>query len=201
MAGRDRLNLTIVAALCVGVLLPVAALGGVRFSPPALGPIGGCGPDTVPEAAASSHEINAARTSVLCGVNRERAARGLRPLRVNARLARVAQAHTRDMVAHRLFSHVGSDGQRVVGRARRAGYVVPNSVWRVGEAIGWEWYGEASPVRIVPHVLQSQMHYQQVMGNYAEIGVGYVPAPPDSTGNRGATVTIVVGSVKRYRSR
>jgi uncharacterized protein YkwD len=201
MAGRERLNPTIVVALCVGIVLPAAAVGGVRFSPPALGPVGGCGPDTVPEATASSHEVSLARTSVLCVVNRERIARGLRPLRVNRRLARVAQAHTRDMVAHRLFSHVGSDGRKVVDRAKRAGYVVRNSTWRVGEAIGWEWYGEASPVRIVPHVLQSPMHYQQVMGNYRDVGIGYVPAPPDSTGKRGATVTIVVGSVKRYRSR
>jgi uncharacterized protein YkwD len=129
-------------------------------------------------------------------VNSERVARGLKPLRMNRRLSRAAQAHTQDMVTHRAFSHVGSDGSRVVARAIRAGYVPKGRRWAIGEAIGWQWYGEGSPVRLIPHVLQSPVHYAQLMNpKYADAGVGYVASPPDATGYTGATCTVVLGRI------
>jgi uncharacterized protein YkwD len=102
------------------------------------------------------------------------------------------------MVRSHTFSHTGSDGSRVVDRAQKAGYVKRNSRWAIGEAIGWRWYGEGSPVRLIPEVLQSPAHYSQLMGDrYVDIGVGYLPSPPDATGKRGATLTVVVGHMQR----
>jgi len=181
-----------IAIVAAGLLLPASA--GAVFSPPALGPVAGCGDDALP--AASAAALDAARTSLLCAVNTERAARGLKPLRMNWRLSTAAQAHTQDMVSHRSFSHVGSDGSRVAARALRAGYVPQGRRWAIGEAIGWQWYGEGSPVRIIPHVLQSHLHYAQLMNpQYTDAGVGYLASPPDTTGYPGATCTVVVGRI------
>jgi uncharacterized protein YkwD len=193
LLGRVE-HLAVVVALCAAALvLPAAA--GADFSPPPLGPVAGCGADVLPPPSASPAELDAARRSLLCGVNRERVARGLKRLRIDSRLNTAAQAHTRDMVFNRFFSHVGTGGG-AVGRARKFGYVPNDRGWAVGEAIGWQWYGEGSPVRLLPHVLQSPMHYAQLMSStYTDAGVGYVPTPPDATGKPGATCTVMLGHI------
>ncbi|MEJ7818499.1 MAG: CAP domain-containing protein, partial [Thermoleophilaceae bacterium] len=52
----------------------------------------------------------ALESSTVCLLNRERASRGLRALRVNRRLSAAAQRHTDDMVRRRYFAHNSRSG-------------------------------------------------------------------------------------------
>lgn len=51
-----------------------------------------------------------------------RAQNGLDPVRANAQLTAIAQAHAQDMAASGAFSHTGSDGSALRDRLRRGGY-------------------------------------------------------------------------------
>lgn len=53
-------------------------------------------------------------------VNAERASQGLKPLRADPELARVAQAHGRDMFARAYFSHYTPEGKDLGDRMRQA---------------------------------------------------------------------------------
>src|SRR4051794_8577736 len=70
--------------------------------------------------------------SILCLLNAERRARGLKPLRPNKRLSRAAIGHSRNMVARHYFAHNGADGSPL-SRIRRAHYIPRTGFWTVGE--------------------------------------------------------------------
>lgn len=55
-------------------------------------------------------------------VNSFRASHGRAPVVASAHLVKIAHTHGRDMQVNQFFSHTGSDGSRVSGRAKRAGY-------------------------------------------------------------------------------
>lgn len=80
--------------------------------------LAGCQP-TPPAAPTTSAPIEASFTEMLNG---QRADNGRGSLVPDARLARAAAAHARDMVARDYFSHVGANGSSFVDRARAAGY-------------------------------------------------------------------------------
>lgn len=80
--------------------------------------LAGCQTATPPPTAVAA-PIAGSFTEMLNG---ERAANGLGSLVPDARLARAAQAHARDMVAQDYFSHEGANGSRFTDRARAAGY-------------------------------------------------------------------------------
>src|SRR5262245_878066 len=80
--------------------------------------------------AASARADTAADT--LTVMNQARVARGVPPLRADARLARAARGHSRDMVAHGYFAH-GDFPARI----RRTGWMRFRPVWRVGENLAW----------------------------------------------------------------
>src|SRR5688572_30804810 len=69
--------------------------------------------------------------ATLCLINAERARRGRRPLRSNAKLARAALRHARDMVAHSYFAHVSRDGSEFGDRIRAAGYLDGARDWHI----------------------------------------------------------------------
>ena len=65
-----------------------------------------------PAAQAGSPRIDRGERTVIRAINRARAAHGLRKLRAGRRLARAADAHTRNMLRANFFSH-GAFTQRV----------------------------------------------------------------------------------------
>ena len=90
-----------------------------------------------------------------------------RPLRLNAALHGVADAHAADMARHSYFSHSGRDGSRVDGRASRAGYP-----WRaIGENIA---AGQMQADAAVQGWLNSPGHCANIMSPaYTEMGAGF----------------------------
>ncbi|MGW7526825.1 CAP domain-containing protein [Streptomyces sp. NPDC054783] len=99
-------------------------------------------------------------------VNAERAKVGCRPLTVNAKLAKAAQAHSADMAAHQNMSHTGSDGSSPGDRITRAGY----SWSSYGENVA---YGYATPDQVMTGWMNSPGHRANILDcSFTEIGVG-----------------------------
>ncbi|MCC5473608.1 CAP domain-containing protein [Streptomyces barringtoniae] len=99
-------------------------------------------------------------------VNAERAKVGCRPLTVNAKLAKAAQAHSADMAAHQNMSHTGSDGSSPGDRITRAGY----SWSSYGENVA---YGYATPDQVMTGWMNSPGHRANILDcSFKEIGVG-----------------------------
>lgn len=94
---------------------------------------------------------------------------GLRPLRLDRRLARGADAHTSDMLSHGYFAHDSFSGPWS-GRVRR----YSGGAHGVGEVIG---YLRRVPRRrqaatIVSLWIHSPPHRAVLLGSYARLGVG-----------------------------
>lgn len=68
------------------------------------------------------HRVNAVRASHVDALNAFRAAQGLAPVTLSARLTAAAATHARDMSVQRRAWHFGSDGTSPADRAARAGY-------------------------------------------------------------------------------
>lgn len=104
-------------------------------------------------------------------LNRDRSSAGAPPLRWNAKLAAVAQAHSRDMLRRDYFAHIGPNGKSVGERLVAAG-------------IDWQAVGEN--IAIAPTISQaeadfmSEPRHQQnhrwniLNSGYTEVGVGIV---------------------------
>lgn len=89
------------------------------------------------------------------------------PLTLSPLLSRAALAHAKDMSAHKLFEHRGSDGSKPADRVLRAGYD-----WAaVAENIA---LGAASAEAVVQGWLDSPGHCVNIMGaQYREMGLAY----------------------------
>jgi uncharacterized protein YkwD len=128
------------------------------------------------------------RAATLCLINRERAVRGERRLRPNARLRRAAQAHTNSMAFGDYFEHVGGGGPgggTPLARMRDAGYISSSRVgYEVGENIAWGTLGLSTPRAIVAAWMASPGHRANILDrHYRETGVGVSPHPPTSLAN------------------
>ena len=99
-----------------------------------------------------------------------------RPLRLNATLHSVADAHAEDMARHSYFSHTGRDGSHVDGRASRTGYP-----WRaIGENIA---AGQMQADAAVQGWLNSPGHCANLMSpTYTEMGASFAVNNKSSAG-------------------
>lgn len=71
----------------------------------------------------TSSQTSVTRKAIACLINAERAARGLRPLKLSSDLTSAATAHAQDMVKETYFAHVSPAGETLVDRLRQAGYL------------------------------------------------------------------------------
>lgn len=147
-------------------------------------------------AAPSRANTSRVRRSILCLLNAERAARRLKPLRTNRRLARAAIGHSRNMVARRYFAHNGADGDPV-SRIRRARYIPRFGFWTVGENLAYGVGDDATPAAITQAWMNSPAHKANILTRaFKEIGIGIVARPPVG-GGKGATFTTTFGGIRR----
>jgi stress response protein SCP2 len=103
---------------------------------------------------------------VVTRTNAERARHGLRPLTLDARLARAAQAHSVDMVRRGFFAHENPDGKQVWDRAVAACYPYR----KVAENIA---AGQRTAEEVVLGWMNSPGHRANILdGELAQIGVG-----------------------------
>jgi uncharacterized protein YkwD len=182
----QRLLLAFVLAVCVVVLLPAATGEAANRSR-----TDGCEHANVQPAPGNLADVRAA---VLCLHNRERAARGLPPLKENARLRRAAQGHSGDMVAGGYFAHESRSGEDMADRILRTGYARDQG-WSLGENIAWGTGSLATAAEIQEAWMESPGHKANILRRqFREIGIGIaVGAPVDSGGEPGATYTADFG--------
>ncbi len=90
----------------------------------------------------------------------------VKPLRVDERLNRAAQAHAEDMRQRKYFSHHTPEGWSAADRADQAGYL-----WSlIGENIAW---GQPTPESVVESWQKSLGHCENMMhANYQHMGLG-----------------------------
>jgi uncharacterized protein YkwD len=113
--------------------------------------------------------VNAARAEPReCGGERFGA---VRPLELDATLSAVARDHARDMAAHDLMRHRGSDGSRPAERITRGGYA-----WRAAaENVA---SGQRDAKLVVAHWLASPGHCKNIMSpQFTQMGAGFAVAP------------------------
>lgn len=143
---------------------------------------------------ADSTTLQQASDAVLCLVNGERARRGRAPLRASRLLYRSAQAHSRDMVVRRYFSHVAPNGMNTRQRISRSGYLGGRSACKVAETITWGTEGQGTPAELVRSFMNSPGHRRILLDRrYRDIGVGLVLGAPVSDMGDGATLTLDFG--------
>lgn len=109
---------------------------------------------------------SALRASVLTGINDQRRAAGLPPLRRSAALERAAQSQACDNAARGIYSHVGADGSDLKARMRRAGYRFRTGAENT--ALGFEDSG-----RLVDFWMRSPGHRTNILLPQArDVGIG-----------------------------
>lgn len=122
------------------------------------------------------------RRAVICMVNAERRARGLRALRSHKRLQKAAFRHSADMLARGYFAHAGPRGPELARRLRAVRYWPATAGENLAAGTGMLATARAT----VAAWMASPGHRANMLRpEFREIGVGIVtafPAPPESPG-------------------
>jgi uncharacterized protein YkwD len=131
------------------------------------------------------------QSQLLPALNDVRAAHGLTPLRSNARLARAAAMHSREMAAKGYFAHESTDGSAFSTRVQR--YYTPGTTGyrSIGENLLWS-SPDLDAKRALALWMKSAPHRANILSpNWREIGISalHAPAAPGVFG--GAEVTVV----------
>lgn len=131
-----------------------------------------------------------AKAATLCLLNKERRARGLRPLKLNHKLSVAARRHARSMARRNYFSHGD-----FVGRIRAARYFTGARSWTVGENIAWGSWNFATPASINDGWMRSQKHRDNILNpRFREIGIGVAKGAPVGGQSLGATYATDFGA-------
>jgi uncharacterized protein YkwD len=139
--------------------------------------------------------------ATLCLLNQQRAAHGLKALRVNVRLGNASSSYSQRMVAQAFFSHEAPDGTTLVQRLTSVGYLDGGDDWVVGENIGWGQGPLSTPQAMVDAWMNSSGHRRNILsGEYAEIGLGLAMGTPEDA-TWGATYTTDFGRKPPVRKK
>jgi Cysteine-rich secretory protein family len=156
----------------------------------------------------STLPTDGARGVLLCSINVERAAHGLRAVVPERHLQSAAQAYGADMVARRFFAHTSPDGSTLTRRVRAAGYFRRTVRWALGEAIGWAPQSVAVAAALTQAWMDSPAHREILLDpRFREVGIGIAAGVPDLTAGPGATAVLDFGRrtmrhrVRAWRSR
>jgi uncharacterized protein YkwD len=171
---QRRLTLLVAAVMLLLALAPAGASAG-RDHHRKAHRVGACASS---HAAVNRETVRQARLATLCLLNRVRARHGLRPLKLNRKLSRVARRHSRDMVRHSYFAHNSRNGASPFDRIFRSHYVPRNASWYLGENIG---YGsvDARPIALVRVWMHSPGHRANILSrHFREIGIGIAVGIP-----------------------
>jgi uncharacterized protein YkwD len=137
------------------------------------------------------------RAATLCLINRERTERGLRALRHDGQLRKVAQSYSSQMVRHGFFDHVSPDGSTLRSRITgRTTYLRSAASWSLGENLYWGSGERATPAESVDGWMHSPGHRRNMLDrHFRDIGIGIaIGAPEDVAGTPAATYTTEFGT-------
>ena len=130
--------------------------------------------------------------TVVNELNRVRATRGLRPLRLSPSLAAAARRHSGQMGRLGFFDHNSPDGTPFWRRVERFYGDGGFRYWEVGENIFWQSPATLAALAVVRGWLASPPHRANLLSRtWREVGVGAVNLPSAPGVYRGRPVTIV----------
>ncbi len=124
--------------------------------------------------------LRPAGVAIRCLVNRERAQRGLPPLKESAALRRAAQRHARDMRRGDFFAPRSPDGATLSSRVRQAGYLDGARSWRLGECLARNASERATPASVVRSWMRGGPARRAILTRrFRHIGIGLALAVSD----------------------
>ena len=138
---------------------------------------------TLPAVPATAAPI-AAEVAIVREINRVRVAHGLRSVRLNVSLRRVARSHSRAMLAHDQLTHSSFDGSSFMARLRTAG---PHR--RYGETLAWLPDGSHTTARVLVNLWMGSAPHRAVLMNGALRRVGVARVRGAMGSQRGTAVT------------
>lgn len=151
----------------------MVALAGVALAPSAgaagldrlLAPISACPEQTDPSAPPAVQE-----QAMLCLTNFARQGRGLHEMTAAGALDRAADHKSADILRCDSFSHEAC-GREFTYWMKRFGYI-GSGCWRAAENIAWGSGDLGTPRAIFRTWLHSSGHRENILGPYAQIGIG-----------------------------
>lgn len=169
---------SLLARVLLGVLLAMA--GGCTHSPP------GTTIDSTGQPAADTADIE---NRIHARINRERRAHGLKVLKWDPALSRIARSHSRDMAARGYLRHTTPEGLGPVDRCRRGGYAPGafpegGGTFRLGCAENLFQASRLKSRRYVNGVLSETVYYSR-----AELAAIAVKGWMESPGHRANILT------------
>ena len=175
----------------LAIFLSIAALSPASA-------LANCGPAANRDPVNTAASLNAARHATLCLLNQQRRQHGLRPLRLNGKLTKAGEAHARDMVNRRYFSHDTPSGQDFVQRILSTDYVPAKASYSLGENLAWGSGFDSTPAATVSAWMHSAGHRRNILtAGFREIGIGIVMGAPMQGENDGATYATEFGAIHR----
>jgi uncharacterized protein YkwD len=195
MASTKARTAALLAIAVVACALPVApASASAAGKPPR------CKPQTTAAISALPRQVPIRRMAraTVCLINQRRASRGMRRLRLNARLSKAAVWHSHDMVHRHYFAHISKNGNDIVARLRKSRYIKRGFSWMVGENLAWGSGSRATPLEIVAGWMKSPAHRRNMLNpRFREMGVGVRVGAPQRTDLPAATYTTTFGFRRR----
>ena len=186
--ARKAVAIAVPASICL------VLLGG---APSAAATDSACpNPDT-PSARLAMEDFDA---SVICLINEQRAAVGMKPLRQNDILQDSAWIYVTSQLSGEFFGHYGSvDGRNnassPIHRLRFLGYLPPGRRWIVGEDLRQAPVPTDTPAQVVSAWMNSPPHRERILkAKFEDIGVSAEHGIADSFPvNSGVTVAAEFG--------
>lgn len=176
----NHVRITVAAVIAIFALLGLQA--------PAAGAASPC-----PGATKSNLSVRASEGVVFCLVNRERTRRGLRALRVDGRLVRVARRHSADQVRYRFLGHKSPRRGSLLKRMKKSGFGRGRGSWTFGEILGGgRGRNYATPRFIVRAWMKRPIHSRAILSRrFTNMGVGAVRGTPSGGKRRGGRNFVV----------
>src|SRR3954466_6474087 len=127
--------------------------------------------------AAPGSALRSVQAAVICQINRQRRAHGLRPVAAHPRLTRLARGYARSMVRLRFFSHNGPGGVTLLDRVRAAGYGGGRIAAGGAPAGGG---GRLAPPRAIVRTWMPSPPHRAVLlrRGYRDVGIGVALGTP-----------------------
>lgn len=142
----------------------------------------------------SSTSLANVERATRCLINKRRGRHGLRSLDRSDELDESAGRHSNDMEEHNYFSHTSRNGDSLLARVRRTGYLRRSDDWSLGENIAWQRKRRARPKAIVDAWMESSSHRSLILrSSFRDVGVGIARGAPRSGVRNAATYTTDFG--------
>jgi uncharacterized protein YkwD len=140
-------------------------------------------------------QVDQARRTVLCLLNKKRHNAGLPSLDRNNRLDEAAQRHNERMDGTGCFAHECPGEPTLESRLKGISYLIGGLLsWAFGENVAWGEASAGTPKSIVAAWMASPGHRANILNrSYRDIGIGFSRGTPNSADADGGIYTTDFG--------